>query len=103
MDGTREYYAKQNKSVKETQIPYDFTQMWNLRNKKYEQKEKKKRERKSKKQTLNYREQTGDYLRAGGRGMGIKECTCDEYRVLYVSVESLHWTPKTNITLYINN
>ena len=32
MDGTRRYYAKQNKSVRERQIPYDFTQMWNLRN-----------------------------------------------------------------------
>ena len=31
MDGTREYYAKQNKSVKERQIQYDFTHMCNLR------------------------------------------------------------------------
>ena len=30
MDGTRVYYAKQNKSVREGQI-YDFTHMWNLR------------------------------------------------------------------------
>jgi len=33
MDGTRGYYAKQNKSVRERQIPYDFSHMWNLRNK----------------------------------------------------------------------
>ena len=33
MDGAREYNAKQNKSVKERKIPYDFTHMWNLRNK----------------------------------------------------------------------
>ena len=33
MDGTREYYAKQNKAVRERQIPYDFTPVWNLRNK----------------------------------------------------------------------
>ena len=33
MDGTRGYYAKQNKSVRERQIPYDFTYIWNLRNK----------------------------------------------------------------------
>ena len=33
MDGARVYYAKQNKSVRERQIPYDFTQMYNLRNK----------------------------------------------------------------------
>ena len=33
MDGARVYYAKQSKSVKERQISYDFTHMWNLRNK----------------------------------------------------------------------
>ena len=27
------YYAKQNKLIRERQIPYDFTHMWNLRNK----------------------------------------------------------------------
>ena len=27
------YYAEQNKSVGERQISYDFTHMWNLRNK----------------------------------------------------------------------
>ena len=30
MDGTRGYYAEQNMSVRERQIPYDFTHMWNL-------------------------------------------------------------------------
>ena len=30
--------------------------------------------------------------------MGIKEGTCrDEHRVMYGSVESLHFTPETNI------
>ena len=38
------YYAKQNKSVRERQIPYDFTHMWNLRNKTNEQGGKEKRE-----------------------------------------------------------
>ena len=33
MDGPRGYYAKWNKSDKERQIPYDFTHMWNLKNK----------------------------------------------------------------------
>jgi len=33
MDGARAYNAKQNKSVRERQIPYDFAHMWNLRNK----------------------------------------------------------------------
>ena len=34
--------------------------------------------------------------------MGIKEGTCDEYWVLYVSDESLNSTPETNITLCVN-
>ena len=33
---------------------------------------------------------------------GIKACTWDEHRVLYVSAESLNCTPETNIILYIN-
>ena len=33
MEGARVYYAKQNKSVRERQILYDFTHMWNLGNK----------------------------------------------------------------------
>ena len=32
IDGTILYYAKRNKSVRERQVPYDFTHMWNLRN-----------------------------------------------------------------------
>jgi len=41
MDGAREYNAKWNKSVRERQVPYDFTHMWNLRNKTNEQRQKK--------------------------------------------------------------
>ena len=33
MDGTRVYYAKRNKSIRERQLSYDLTDMWNLRNK----------------------------------------------------------------------
>ena len=33
MDGAGEYYAQWNKSVKERQLPYDFTNMWNVMNK----------------------------------------------------------------------
>ena len=33
MDGPRGYYAKWNKAVRERKIPYDFTYMWNLKNK----------------------------------------------------------------------
>ena len=32
VDGTGEYYAEWNKSVRERQISYVFTHMWNLRN-----------------------------------------------------------------------
>ena len=34
--------------------------------------------------------------------MGIKEGTCDENQVLYVSVESPNSTVETTITLYVN-
>ena len=39
MDGAREYNAKQNKSARERQIPYDFTHMGNLRNNKQRKRE----------------------------------------------------------------
>ena len=32
MDGTRGYYARWNKSIRERQLSYDLTHMWNLRN-----------------------------------------------------------------------
>ena len=33
MDGAREYNTRKNKSFRERQVAYDFTHMWNLRNK----------------------------------------------------------------------
>ena len=33
MDGTRGYYAEGNKSIRERQLSYDLTDMWNVRNK----------------------------------------------------------------------
>ena len=33
MDGIRGYYAKRNKSIRERQLSYALTDMWNLRNK----------------------------------------------------------------------
>lgn len=33
LNRSTEYNAKWNKPVREKQIPYDFTHMWNLRNK----------------------------------------------------------------------
>ena len=32
MDGTGRYYAEQNKSIRERQLSYGFTYMWNIRN-----------------------------------------------------------------------
>ena len=63
VDGAREYDAKQNKSPREKQIPYDFTYMWNLRNKTNDQREKK---RQAKKQTFNYKERTDGLQGLGG-------------------------------------
>ena len=40
MDGAKDYNAKQNKPVGKRQRPYDFTHMWNLRNKTCKQCEK---------------------------------------------------------------
>ena len=70
--------------------------MWNLRNKTIEQR--KKRERDKPRNRLLIME---NKLKVAGwevgRGwaiwvMGIKECTCDEDRVTYGSVESLYHT-----------
>ena len=33
MDGTRGYYAKWNKAIRERQLSYGITHIWNLRNK----------------------------------------------------------------------
>ena len=55
MDGPRGYYVK---SVREIQIPYDFTCMWNLKNNI--------NEKTRKRQTHRYREQT-DGCERGGR------------------------------------
>ena len=55
MDGAKEYYAKWNKSVRERQIPSDFSHMWyNLRNKANEQRLKKIKRDANQKQILNY-------------------------------------------------
>ena len=58
MDGSRGYYAKWNKSGRERQIPYDFTYMWNLKNKINEQTKQK--------QTHTSREQTVGCQIVGG-------------------------------------
>ena len=33
MDGAKGYFVKPNKSIRERQLSYDLTDMWNLRNK----------------------------------------------------------------------
>ena len=51
VDGARRYNVKWNKSVKNRQIPQDFTHMWNLRNKKKKNKHASKRETKANQET----------------------------------------------------
>ena len=41
MDGAREHNAKGSKSVRERQVQYDLTHMWNLINKTNQQRKKK--------------------------------------------------------------
>ena len=88
------YYAKWSKSVREKQIPYDFTHMWILRNKTDEHRGR----RKTKEREANHKGLLAieNKLRVArrkvGRGwakcmMGIKEGTCDEHWVLYASAE----------------
>ena len=60
MDRARKYNARWNKPIRKKQIPYDFTHLWNLRNKTKWAKGKK-REKQNEKQTLNYGEQTDGY------------------------------------------
>ena len=73
MDGTRGYYAEQNKSIRERQIPYDFTHTWNLRNKTEEYrgregkiKQDEIREGDKPQETVNHRKQTEGHWRGGG-------------------------------------
>ena len=62
MDGARVYYASE---VRERQIPYDFTRMWNTTNRK--------KKRQTKKPILNYGEYTdGSQREAAGRNGGNK-------------------------------
>ena len=55
----------------ERQIPFNFTQMWNLRNKTNEQKERKERERCILESRIKYSEQTDGYQKGGGWGYGL--------------------------------
>ena len=64
MNGPRGYYVKQSKLVKERQMLYDITYLWNLKSKTNDQPKRK--------QTHTYREQTGGCQRRGVWGNGIK-------------------------------
>ena len=63
MDGPGENYAKWNKPVRERQIPYDFTQMWNLMHK----------INKQNRSRLRYKEQTAGCRRGGGLQGWVKK------------------------------
>ena len=77
MDEAREYNAKQNKSVRERPIPYDFTHMWNLRNKT----KNKKRDKKKKNRLLDTECKLAVVRRevSGGRHKRDEEFTYDEH------------------------
>ena len=109
MDESRGYNGKQNKLIRERQIPYDFTHLWNLRNKTDGHKGRTKGGREANQKTHNHREQTeGCWRGVGWRerarwGMGIKGGPCRaEHWVLHVSDESLNSTPETNFTICVN-
>ena len=72
MDGSIKYNAKQNKSVRESQTPYNFTPMWNLRNQTNKQRGKiRETERETKQETLLIVENKLTALRReAGEGMG---------------------------------
>ena len=70
MDGTRGYYAKQIKSIRERQLSYYFNHMWNLRNKTEDHRG---REEKISERESNHKKFLiiGNKLRfAGGEGLG---------------------------------
>ena len=79
--------------------------MGNLRN---EMDEHRRKKRQAIKQTHNYREENEGWWKEVGGGWAkwvtdIKEGTCyDESWVLHVSNESLNYTPKTDITVYVS-
>ena len=73
VDGTREHYAKQNKSIRERQLSYDLTDMRNLRNKTEDHRGREGKMKQDKTtegdkplETLNPRKQTEGCCRVGG-------------------------------------
>ena len=65
MDAPGEHFAKWNKPVRERQMPYDLTYLWNLKNKINEQTKLK--------QIHRHREQTGGCQREGFLGDWVKK------------------------------
>ena len=71
MDGSRGYYAKRNKSIRERQLSYDFTHMWNLRNKTGSQGKRGENKTKSERETNHKKFLTiGNKLRVAGGEVG---------------------------------
>ena len=111
VDGTGGYYAKWNKSVRERQISYVFTHMWDLRNlaEDHEGREGEKivSNRKGGKPIRDsWIQRTNQGLMGRGAGergkwvMSVEEGTWDEHWVLSLSDESPGSSPKTKSTLY---
>ena len=69
-----------------------------------------KREREKPRNRLNYREHTDGHQKGSGWGVWlksvvrVKECIFhdEHWVIMYGSAESLHCTPETNVTLYID-
>ena len=79
MDGTGRYYAKSNKSVRERQISYVFTHMWNLRNRRPWGKGRGKNSYKQRGREANHKRllNTENKLRVHGGGRGEERETGD--------------------------
>ena len=66
MDGVRVYYAKGNQLVREGQIPYDFTHMWNLKPDEQGKEEKEREMEANYKRLLTIENKLRVYWRGGG-------------------------------------
>ena len=69
MDGTGRDYAEWNKSSKESQLIYGFTQMWKLNKAKLQRENKRDKPR----NRLTYTEQAAGVRQGGGGGWGQQE------------------------------
>ena len=72
MDGTGGYYAERNKSIRERQLSYGLTYMWNIRNnaEDHREREGKLNGKSSERETNHERPTIVNKLRVAGREVG---------------------------------